>query len=197
MPKFRQPMTQVSPKRFVNLALYQKQLQTQPSGCIEWTGSRNNCGYGLVGYYDMEKNRGQMMTPHRLALMLKLGREIAPGMNANHWVCHNRLCCNPDHIEEGTQRDKMRAMAESDLVHTGRRPGQLIGSYNHRQANRKYRYTDDEITWYRNATIPEIMQLRGCEAAAATRIRGGFRHGFRWLPGGPYAKLRPGRKPRQ
>jgi hypothetical protein len=136
-----------------------------------------------------------MMTAHRLALMIKLGREIAPKMNANHFHCHNRLCCNPDHLSEGTQREKIKQMV-ADGVNRGRPPGQLTGPYLHQQHNRSYRYSIEEIQWIRNAAAADIAERYGLTHQRAANMKGAFRGGYRWLP---YEKInRPrGRPPKK
>jgi hypothetical protein len=156
---------------------YHKQRPSATSDCIEWTGSVNNCGYGLVGADDTELRYTRMITPHRLALTMKLGRPIAPGMNANH-TCHNRLCVNPDHLTEGTQQEKIRIMRDADMfkyqLRTGNRP------YHHKQHGRTYKYTEDDIRWIRQATIPEIMARYGRSKANAQGFRSRFRSGYGW-----------------
>jgi len=49
----------------------------------------------------------RVITGPKLALMLKLNRELKPG----HVVCHTcdwPPCCNPAHLIEGTQSDNMK-----------------------------------------------------------------------------------------
>jgi len=152
---------------------------TTPEGCHPWTGITNNIGYGFIGYWDIDKNKNNMMTAHRMALMIKLNREIAPGLNANH-TCHNRLCCNPDHLYEGTQREKIHAMqAQGRLarVKTGAR-----GSYQHKQHNREYKYSEQDITWIRDAEIEDIMVRYSLSRIDSINRRWTFRNNYNWLP---------------
>jgi len=151
------------------------------TACWPWLGSVNNCGYGLFSIWHRDERRRKMMTPHRLALIAHLGRELAPGMNANH-VCHNRLCCNPNHLMEGTQHAKLMSMVADNRLVLGRQPGVKTGSYNHRQWNREYLWTDEEIQWYRTASIDDIVARTGLDRARAASRRYTFRHGFAWLP---------------
>jgi hypothetical protein len=164
-----------------NPDLFFKKQQPLANGCIEWVGIKNNIGYGLIGAYDHSQNKLRMITPHRLALTIKLGRPIAAGMNANHFVCHNRLCVNEQHLEEGTQKEKMTSMREQGIL-LGNNLGSARGSYNHKQTGRKYKYTEDEIQWVRNATTYEIAQKFNLTAQKAAALRFTFRGGYRWLP---------------
>lgn len=74
-------------------------------GCLEWTRSRNQAGYGHV------KRNGKMVNVHRLSLEAKLGRPLGPGMVARH-TCDNPPCFNPDHLVEGTYAENTRDMID-------------------------------------------------------------------------------------
>jgi len=79
------------------------------SECFEWRGNLNNKGYGTKR---MRKFGGLMLT-HRLAyawangMWGSNGPEIPEGMKVLH-TCDNPACCNPEHLELGTQTDNMR-----------------------------------------------------------------------------------------
>lgn len=74
------------------------------TGCWNWTGIRNHRGYGRYHYtIDGAILNG---SAHRLALELRLGRPIAPELNACH-SCDNPPCCNGDHLFEGTTLDNL------------------------------------------------------------------------------------------
>ena len=55
-------------------------------------------------------------------------------------------------------------------------------AYNHKQYNRKYKYSEQEIAWIRDATIPDIASKYNIPESRAKQMRGGFRNGYRWLP---------------
>jgi len=180
--------------RWVNLDHYFSKIQTDPvTGCDIWTGVVSSIGYGFIGFRDRITDKRGMMTTHRLALMQKLDREIAPGMNANH-TCNNKLCCNPDHLYEGTQQQKIAEMVAAGIK-AGRALGQQVGPYLHKQWERKYRYTDEEIQWVRNAPVKDIAAKYGVPYQRAASMKGAFRGGYRWLP---YEKVNQprGRKPK-
>lgn len=79
-----------------------------PNACHPWTASTPK-GYGRF------KVDGRTKRAHVVALVLKLGRPIAPGMRALHTCVGNPACCNPDHLYEGTDADNVR-----DRVRQGR-----------------------------------------------------------------------------
>lgn len=67
-----------------------------PTGCWEWTGSRQRNGYGRVSF------QGQSRFSHRVGYTLLVG-PIPEGMQIDH-LCRNRACWNPDHLEVVTCR---------------------------------------------------------------------------------------------
>jgi hypothetical protein len=174
--------------KWVNLENFYQKQRDMPSGCIEWTGVVSNIGYGFFGCRDANGGSTNMITAHRLALMIKLGRNIAPGMNANH-SCHNKLCVNPAHLSEGTQKQKLRDMF-ADGILTGNTLGLVRGAYNHKQNNRQYKYSEEEIQWVRNASAAEIAVKYNTSKTRANRLKGSFRRGYAWLPFEPINRPR-------
>jgi hypothetical protein len=70
------------------------------TSCIEWMGSRNAQGYGLLG------REGKLVRAHRLAYELKHG-PIPAGLDVLH-ECDNPPCCNEEHLFLGTDADNMK-----------------------------------------------------------------------------------------
>jgi hypothetical protein len=76
-------------------------------GCIEWTHSLNNKGYGVVW------REGVRWLAHRLVYADVYG-PIPEGLQVRH-RCDNPPCVNLEHLVVGTQSDNM-----SDSVERGR-----------------------------------------------------------------------------
>lgn len=70
------------------------------SGCWEWSGFKNQGGYGIVRF------RGVLTPVHRLAYETWVG-PIPEGYVVRH-KCDNPPCINPEHLETGTQADNVR-----------------------------------------------------------------------------------------
>lgn len=79
--------------------------------CWEWTGVRNNKGYGFISWGQRDKKRKYVVS--RIAYTIWKG-EIPEGMMVCH-SCDNSACFNPDHLWLGTQFDNMQ-----DCVKKGR-----------------------------------------------------------------------------
>ena len=95
-----------------------------PEACWEWLGAIDPGGYGAL------KVGGKKVGAHRYALELSLGRPIGKGLLACH-TCHNRACCNPAHLYEGTyQQNVLDAVAAGTHSSGGSKPGDHQGVAN-------------------------------------------------------------------
>lgn len=83
------------------------------SGCRVWIGGTAQ-GYGHI------RIGSRQARAHRVALELKLGRPIKPGLVACH-SCHNPLCVNPEHLREGDQQSNLDECAAADRTAFGAR----------------------------------------------------------------------------
>lgn len=171
--------------RWINLDAFYAKHETQSTGCINWTGVKNNIGYGFVGFNypdgqtSLSGHRGGMMTAHRLAFMIAHDRKPTK-RNVNH-TCHNKLCVNPAHLTEGTQQEKLAHMTQDGI--RGRSTlGDIRGSYQHKQIKRDYRYTEEEIQWIRTSSTDAIAAKYNITKAKAAAKRYGFRKHYKWLP---------------
>lgn len=69
--------------------------------CWPWIGGKDEYGYGRLTV----KGHGNWRA-HRVSLMLAIGKTIGSNMVVRH-KCDNPLCCNPAHLEEGTQQQNI------------------------------------------------------------------------------------------
>ena len=77
-----------------------------PNGCVEWTGSVTEHGYGRMSY------RNRVERVHRLVAHLHLGLDLNdPRVKVLH-KCDNPPCVNPDHLYLGNQKENVRDMVE-------------------------------------------------------------------------------------
>ncbi len=70
-------------------------------------GKRNRQGYGRIPW------QGKLAMAHKVSWELRNG-PVPVGLLVRH-KCHNPPCCNPEHLELGTQKDNMQ-----DAVKAGR-----------------------------------------------------------------------------
>lgn len=77
------------------------------SGCWEWSGKRNDSGYGIVNAlrHGLDGARA-----HRVMFELHVG-PIPDGAEIRH-KCDNPPCVNPDHLEPGTHLLNMADMTD-------------------------------------------------------------------------------------
>ena len=68
-------------------------VATDHSDCFVWQGGVNAWGYGHVN----SQTWGGHNVAHRAAWSFANGEDIPEGMMVDH-ICHNRLCCNPNHL---------------------------------------------------------------------------------------------------
>ena len=87
-------------------------------------------------------------------------------------------CFYPDHLEEGTQQEKLASMFRDGHHHNNSGPRPRAP----RKQNRKYRYSEQEIQWIRDADHHEIAQRYNLTPGRASSLRSLMRLGFKWLP---------------
>ena len=94
-------MNQAAEQRFWNKV----DLSAGPDGCWPWLAARAR-GYGRF-LWD-----GKLRQAHQVAYELVTGEPLG-ALHLGH-TCHNKPCCNPQHLRTTTQKRAMRiALARS------------------------------------------------------------------------------------
>ena len=88
-------------------------------GCIEWSGPRNDDGYGRVSI------NGMRHYAHRVAWVQAHG-PIPDGLCVLH-RCDNPPCCNVAHLFLGTRRDNAKDRHRKGRTRTGHLTGSAHG----------------------------------------------------------------------
>lgn len=90
--------------------------------CWEWTGTKNNMGYGMI-QMKVDGKHGKRLA-HRVSYQLRVGP--IPANKCVLHKCDNPECTNPEHLFLGTKKENY-----DDMVAKGRRinvwPGHLPG----------------------------------------------------------------------
>lgn len=95
---------------------WDKVKKAGPDDCWEWQGSVYRAGYGQTYQPETQKSTGA----HRVAYTLTKGQPL-PGMAVAH-TCHNKLCCNPAHLEAQTYSENTRSnFTRSVNTHKGKK----------------------------------------------------------------------------
>lgn len=83
---------------YVDVSRFKERLEPDGTGCLLWTGATHHQGYGMTGLIRANDKVRIMGTTHRVAMRIKLGRELDPEERVIH-LCNNPKCCNPDHLQ--------------------------------------------------------------------------------------------------
>lgn len=86
------------------------------NGCFVFTGRyRSRDGYAMVQLpREPGQRKGRRRFAHRVLYEIVVGN-VAPGLVLDH-LCRNRLCLNPDHLEEVTPLENTRRGARATAV---------------------------------------------------------------------------------
>lgn len=86
-----------------------KLFLTKPNtldACWLWTGATGSAGYGQLKII-LPGGRRQTRSIHTW-LYERLVGKLKPGLELDHAVCQNKLCCNPSHLEPVTHAENCR-----------------------------------------------------------------------------------------
>lgn len=123
-----------------NLAIRIRSLSKPgANGCIEFTGVRNNGGYGLISV-KLADNLYRMIPAHR-ALFMAVNRVVLP---RDLFVCHacdNPACVNLAHLFTGSALDNTR-----DCINKNRR------AKKHKRHSRVRKHSDEVIIAIKSET---------------------------------------------
>lgn len=121
--------------------------------CWNWLGYKDNWGYGVACLND---GKGGTILSHRLSYILT-NEDIPDGLQVQH-ACNNPGCCNPQHLELGTNSKNMKYMVEQGIS--------CIGEIHHSKL------TEDQVREIRKLyneqrrLDPELKQWRITEPIA-------------------------------
>lgn len=124
-----------------------------PDACWIWTASRTAFGYGRILVSPKYVTHAQ-----RVAYELCIG-PIPAGLIVRH-KCDNPPCCNPAHLELGTNADNSRDMVARGRAATGSRNG--VHTHPERQAR-------GEQHWARRDPLRAARAIRGMDPALRPR----------------------------
>lgn len=138
--------------------LLAKASKDEKTGCLNWTASRQNNGYGQFHL------NGAMRLAHRISFELHHGA-VPEGMFVLH-KCDNRICINPDHLFVGTQAENL-----ADMVAKGRQANGI--------SNGHTRLRDQDVIAIRRSVGVSQADLARSFGTTSTHIRR-IRSGENW-----------------
>lgn len=81
--------------------------------CWNFVGAIDTSGYGVISIGSRKDDSRRKAYTHRISYLAKKGN-IPDGQQVQH-KCHNRKCCNPEHLKLGYHLDNSK-----DMVVAGR-----------------------------------------------------------------------------
>ena len=153
------------------------------TGCWNWFRGKHRQGYGMMGAYRLADQKDIMITAHRASWRIFHGPITQP--NIIH-TCNNVACVNPAHLKAGTQKETVeKVLPDGRRIIDIRKPRRTAPEGRSTYARRKtflYRWTEEEIQFFRTASTTEIAEKYNCTRPEACRRRYYCRTHYPWLP---------------
>lgn len=130
--------------------------------CWEWRAALFDSGYGAF------QTRDKTYRAHRVAWVIENKRQIKEGYIVAHTpiVCHNRKCCNPNHLREATTKDNSTdremdgTVARGDRHFSKRNPELVVRGDRHGLRLHPERAARGERNGWSRFTENQIMEIR-------------------------------------
>ena len=162
-----------------NRAFLESRLdKTLPGGCWGWTGGRHRQGYAMHGAIRVSDHKRLMVTGHRIAMRLKLGRAVNSDEMIMH-TCSNMACQNPKHLIVGDMADRKKIMKKNNRYPEYHGVAKVRGITE--KQHRNYKWTEDQIRFLRSASLDDIVKEFKVSRLVASQYRYACRSGYRWL----------------
>lgn len=160
----------------VDMEKFEDLQETMPNGCIHYHGLNHRQGYQFIGCIREHDDKRMHITAHRLAMRIKLGRDIGIKEQVIH-TCSNVRCVNPNHLILGDTKKRSEVMRANGRQNNRRHSPQEYQP----QRTRQYKYTPEEMLWIRSHTTREFVEKFGIDSYKAAAIRNGIIKGYKWL----------------
>lgn len=134
--------------------LYQSFDVDEKSNCWVWKKSLRGSGYGH--FFD---KRYKTKIAHRLSYFYHV-RELDKSVHLDH-LCRNRLCVNPDHLEEVTNKENCNRGANCDV--------RKILALKITHCPKGHEYTEENSNIYKNRYGKPTRSCRECSRIRASR----------------------------
>jgi hypothetical protein len=134
-------------------------ITTTDTGCWEWSGLRNDKGYGRLWY------AGRGWNAHRLAYQAWV-KPVSDDVVIRH-TCDNPPCINPKHLIAGTQQDNVQ-----DREDRGRRQPPK-GALNGRASLTEVEAFDIKFRLSQGERVTDIARSFGMSVSKISHIKNG------------------------
>lgn len=137
-------------KTLIERVLEKLYIPDDKEKCWIWTGAKHKQGYGSVF-----TSKGKTELAHRIMWRHFNYSEIPDGLNVLH-SCDNTSCCNPKHLELGTQRKNILDMFErnrDNRVYGERQWNHKLSTFDVQEIRKLYK------NGIRSADIAEKFQI--------------------------------------